>query len=73
MASLKEVRKKIGPDICRRCLNQVCNSSLNPDDCVYYVYPAPCSNCGEKRRIVVDLRWTGKCKLLFRKIRERDD
>lgn len=72
MASFTEVRRKNGPDICRKCINRVCNVTLIPSDCAYYIYPAICSRCGEKQHIVARLRWTGKCKLLFRKMIRAD-
>lgn len=68
MARFAKLRRKKGPNICRRCVNQSCHFSLRPANCVYYIYPAECSRFKEKQHIIIKLRWTGKCKLLFRRM-----
>ena len=65
MLRFSQIQKEIGPHVCRRCINNVYGTELEPDDCVYESpYPRRCSCCGEMRRIVVGLHLSGKLMLL---------
>jgi len=64
MSALQSIRKEFGRDVCRRCLNQLCQAQLEGTDCVYGdPYPRRCPCCGEMRHIVSGLRLSGRLKL----------
>ena len=66
--TLKKVHRKTGPQICRRCICNICDVDLKQKDCIYYIYPCNCSRCNNTN-IVIGLTPIGKLKLLFKTIR----
>ena len=65
MLSMRPIERRFGRPICRRCINKTYHVRLIKADCVYgYLYNCPV--CNEDRNIVVDLRLTGKLKMLFK-------
>lgn len=53
---------------CRECLNKKYHVRLSRQNCKYWRYPAPCSDCGEVRHIVTNLSFWGKWKLFWKKL-----
>lgn len=66
MANMKAIHERLGNTVCRRCIRKAYQVDLEPSDCYYAMYPSACSACGEVHNIVVDLRRSGKLKLLFK-------
>ncbi len=66
MANMKSIHERLGNTVCRRCIRKAYKVALEPADCYYAMYPSACSSCGEVHNIVVDLRRSGKMKLLFK-------
>ncbi len=64
MVSMNRIRKELGQQVCRRCINQKYKVNLEPQDCDYYIYPAECSVCKQASNIVTGLRASGKLKML---------
>lgn len=65
MSVIRSIRETYGRDICRRCLNRLCRTRLEPSDCRYAEpYPQLCPCCGEMRSIVTGFSLSGRLKLL---------
>jgi hypothetical protein len=67
MATERSVYKKLGNNVCRRCICKEFGVDLRPEDCIYKnPFPDVCHQCGELRNLVTGFRLSGKRKLLFR-------
>ena len=66
MASMKDIHSALGANVCRRCINRWYRANLEPSDFIYADYPHPCSCCGNVQNIVVDLRNSGKLKMMLK-------
>lgn len=66
MANMNTIHRDLGNTVCRRCINKFYDVDLQPDNCVYAMYPSQCDACGNVHNIVVELRTSGKMKLMFK-------
>ena len=66
MVNMDRIRRELGESVCRRCISGFYRVDLQPEDCWYATYPHPCDHCGQIHNIVVDLKLSGKRKLLFK-------
>ena len=65
MAMHRRIQDKNGRYICRSCINRLYGVRLKTSDCRSWLpYPQQCPCCGERRSIVIDLRLSGRLKLL---------
>ncbi len=56
--------KHLSDCFCRRCINRYYGISLTPDDCKYRYYTGKCLACLRPRNIVMDVKLSGRVKLL---------
>ena len=69
MSSFEYISEHYG-NVCRRCINRMCNVHLVPDDVRYQQYPYECDQCGKMANIVTSVRFSGKLKLFGKKLTE---
>lgn len=66
MANMASIHRDLGNTVCRRCIRKRYKVNLEPSDCIYAMYPSPCSSCGFVHNIVIGLHTSGKLKLLLK-------
>lgn len=48
---------------CRACLNKKYHIDLQPENCLYAIYPAECSHCKEVKNIVQEIRFPARMRI----------
>ena len=68
MISIKQIQRLYGQNVCRHCINKLTGARLERRDCVYDTYQRVCPSCELMQNIVMDLRFSGKLKLMGKKL-----
>lgn len=64
----QRVKDSLG-HICRACLNEKFSIQLQPEDCVYTMYPSVCYRCGEVKNIVENISFSKRMMIRFKPYR----
>ena len=54
-------------DICRRCINDIHNTHLKPEHCLYDHYRYNCPRCGAYSHIVKKVTFAGHVRMFLHK------
>ncbi len=64
------LNKEIGnvyPEMCRRCINDIHNTHLKPEHCLYDHYRYNCPRCGAYSHIVKKVTFAGHVRMFLHK------